>query len=79
VVRNPASRAARTFGTPRARPSVIRFVGEIISELRKVNWPPRQEAWRLTTLVIVVSIVIGAVLGLIDMGFSRIFAIIAGN
>ena len=57
----------------------IRFFGEIVSELRKVNWPNRQEAWRLTTLVIVIAIVIGAALGLIDMGFSRVFAIVAGN
>jgi preprotein translocase subunit SecE len=47
-----------------------RFVTEIISELRKVIWPTRDDVVYLTFVVVVVTIVIGAILGGIDMGFG---------
>ena len=39
--------------------SIIRFFSEVIGELRKVSWPSRQEATRLTILVLTLSITIG--------------------
>ena len=45
------------------------FVADVIGELRKVVWPTREEATRLTVMVIGVSLVVGAVLGLLDLGF----------
>jgi preprotein translocase subunit SecE len=47
-----------------------RFFMDIISELRKVVWPSRQEATHLTFVVAVVTILIGAALGGIDIGFG---------
>ena len=47
-----------------------RWATDIISELRKVTWPTRQETAHLTMVVIVVSLLIGAVLGSADIGFS---------
>ena len=61
------------------QPTGLRFFGEVISELRKVTWPSRQETTRLTILVLVVSIIIGAILGVIDIGFSRLFAALGGG
>jgi preprotein translocase subunit SecE len=49
------------------------FVGEIRSELRKVVWPTRREAFNLTALVIAMSVVVGLILGLIDYGFAELF------
>ena len=49
------------------RPNWIR---DIISELRKVQWPTREEAWHLTWVVILVSIAVGAALGGLDTGFG---------
>ena len=60
-------------------PGGIRFFGEVISELRKVTWPTRQETTRLTILVLVVSIAIGIFLGIIDIFFSRFFSVVAGT
>ena len=52
-------------------PSPIRkFFGDIISELRKVTWPTREETTRLTVAVVVVALSIGLVLGGIDIGFN---------
>ena len=46
------------------------FIGEVFSELRKVVWPTREEATRLTILVITISLIVGAVLGALDIGFG---------
>jgi len=54
-------------------------VGEIISELRKVVWPSRQEAIRLTIMVIVVSVAIGILLGLVDMVFTELVRFLLGR
>ncbi len=45
---------------------------DIIGELRKVTWPSRSEVYHLTLVVVVVSILFGAVLGGADLGFSWI-------
>ena len=47
-----------------------RFFMDIIGELRKVVWPTRQEAMHLTMVVIIVSVILGALLGGIDIGFG---------
>ena len=54
------------------------FFRETVGELRKVNWPTRQEAWNLTKVVLVVLLVMSAALGFVDFLFSRFFAWILG-
>ena len=67
VVSAPARRTRRLFGF--LRPS---FVTNIISELQKVVWPSRVETRNLTMVVIVVSLIVGVILGVVDWGFNRI-------
>ncbi len=57
---------------------VVRFVRETIAELRKVSWPSRDDATRLTIIVLVVLILTSASLGLLDFLFTRLFAFIIG-
>ncbi|MEE9401384.1 MAG: preprotein translocase subunit SecE [Dehalococcoidia bacterium] len=52
------------------------FIGETISELRKVVWPTRQEATYLTTIVIVVTVAVAITLWVIDVGFSEVMNVI---
>lgn len=47
-----------------------RFVMDIISELRKVVWPSRQDTVHLTVVVVIVALLVGAALGGIDIGFG---------
>ena len=47
-----------------------RWALDVISELRKVTWPSRQEVGHLTGVVVVVSVFVGAILGFADLGFS---------
>jgi len=49
---------------------VPRWISDILSELRKVTWPSRQEVFHLTVVVVVVSLFFGAILGAADMGFN---------
>jgi preprotein translocase subunit SecE len=53
-------------------------VRETVAELRKVNWPTRQEALRMTGLVLVVVAITGALLGFLDFLFARVFALLIG-
>jgi preprotein translocase subunit SecE len=47
-----------------------RWVEDIISELRKVTWPTRQDTTNLTMVVVVVSVAVGLALGGIDLLFN---------
>jgi preprotein translocase subunit SecE len=52
---------------------IFRLPREVIAELKKSTWPSREEATRLTIMVVIVSIVMGVLLGIADLGFSKIF------
>jgi len=52
--------------------SRFRFIGETITELKKVVWLSRREVIYLSTLVLVISVAAGLVLGAIDFGFSNL-------
>lgn len=47
-----------------------RFLMDIINELRKVVWPTRDDVIYLTIVVVIITILFGAVLGAIDFGFG---------
>jgi len=50
----------------------FRFIGETISELKRVVWLTRREVIYLTTIVLITAIAAGLVLGAIDYGFARL-------
>jgi preprotein translocase subunit SecE len=50
----------------------FKFIRETIAELKKVVWLTRREALYLTSLVILVAVAVGAILGGIDYLFSMI-------
>ena len=66
-----SQKAIAKRSTPR-----FRFIGETIAELKKVVWLSRQELAYLTTLVLIISISVGLVLGAIDYGFSKLVNIV---
>ena len=49
-----------------------RLVMETIAELRKVVWPSRAETRSLSTVVIVIAIAVGVLLGSVDWVFNRL-------
>ncbi len=62
-------------GEAGSRRGIFQFFGEVVSELKKVTWPSRQETVRLTLLVLAVSVAIGIVLGILDLLFTRLLDI----
>ena len=69
----------RVGGEIARRAFSIRMIGEIVGELRRVTWPTKEETLRLSIMVISVAVAVGAFLGLVDLGFARIMAILLGN
>jgi preprotein translocase subunit SecE len=57
---------------------IKRWWKETIGELRKVNWPTPKQAWRLTKIVVVVIVIMGALLGGLDFAFTRLIGWIVG-
>ena len=47
-----------------------RFFMDIFNELRKVVWPSREDTIHLTIVVVIVTLILGAILGGIDIGFG---------
>jgi preprotein translocase subunit SecE len=56
--------------------AIQRWYRETMGELRKVSWPTRQEAQRLTGIVVIVMIAMSLVLGLLDYIFSSLVTLI---
>jgi len=56
--------------------SPIQFIREVISELKKVNWPTRAETIKLTVVVIAISVIVAAYIGGLDALFLRIETVI---
>lgn len=44
----------------------------LVSELRKVTWPSRQNTVRLTAIVLLISLIIGAYVGIIDILLAKV-------
>ena len=75
----PAPASAKKSGGFRQW-AIVRFVRESYRELRyKVTWPTFQEARNMTIVVIVLSTVIGLILGLADQGLFHLFTTVTGK
>ena len=53
--------------------AVVRYYRETVGELKKVVWPTREEAIRLTWIVLVVITIMAIILGTADYLFSQLF------
>ncbi len=73
-----ARKAARSAAVPR-RPSRFAFIAETIAEMKKVTWLSRRELAYLTGLVLLVTVTVGAILGVIDLGFSALVNALLGR
>lgn len=53
-----------------------RYIRETRGELRKVTWPTREEAWRLTLIVLAVTAAFAVFLWAMDSMFSNLIRLI---
>lgn len=54
----------------------VTFLKEVRSELKKVVWPGRNEVIKLTSVVIIVSMVIGIYIGTLDIIITKVIDIL---
>jgi preprotein translocase subunit SecE len=61
--------AEKTVNQPNV---ILRYIREMRGELRKVTWPDREESWRLTAIVLGVTVLFALFLWVFDTIFSSI-------
>ena len=54
----------------------VQFIKEVITELKKVTWPTREETIKLTGMVIIMSVLVGAFIGGLDIILVKIVSIV---
>jgi len=52
------------------------FIGEVVSELKKVTWPNRKETLGTTGVTLLLVIVIAIYLGLVDYALSHLVQVL---
>ena len=55
---------------------IKRWFKDTAGELRKVSWPTREEALALTRIVLIVTIIMSAILGVLDFIFARLVGLL---
>ncbi len=62
------------------KPSIFirikRWWQETVGELRKVTWPTPKEAWDLTKIVLIVTLIMTVLLGVMDFIFSQLIGLL---
>lgn len=53
---------------------VIGFLRESKAELRKVTWPTKRQVYYSTLVVLILTVVVGAYLGLVDAVLTAVFS-----
>lgn len=59
--------------------AIARTFRETRSELRKVVWPSREETFRLTVVVVLISVVIGLILFVSDSIFLSLYTLLVNS
>lgn len=62
------------LSTTRMNP--VSYIKATLSELKQVAWPTRDQTIRLTVLVIVLSLAVGAYVGSLDLGFYNLLKLV---
>jgi preprotein translocase subunit SecE len=58
---------------------LVRFLGEVRAEVKKVTWPGWDELKKSTVVIIVFVIIMGLIIGLMDLLFSLILVDFLGR
>ena len=57
-------------------PGKDKIAGDVLSELKKVTWPSREETIKLTAVVVIISLIISLYIGIIDFLLARLLNIL---
>lgn len=56
--------------------SIATYIKETQAEMKHVNWPSREQTIRFTVMVIGVSLLTAAILGISDFVFSKLLTLL---
>lgn len=54
--------------------ALVSYVGEVREELSKVSWPKRTEVVKLTSTVVIITLIVGVFVGALDFLFAKILS-----
>ncbi len=54
------------------------YAKDVVNELKKVSWPNKKEVVKATGVVIAVTVVMGAIVGVFDLAFRALVNLIVG-
>lgn len=54
----------------------IQFFTDVRVEFSKVSWPSREELTQSTIIVIVVSLIVAAFIGVVDLGLNKVVGLL---
>lgn len=57
---------------------IQKWWNETVGELRKVTWPTKEEALKMTKIVTIVVLATAVFLGVVDFVFSRLVGLVLG-
>ncbi len=55
--------------------NLVTYLKEVRIELTKVSWPTREEATKLTTIILVSSLLVGLYVGGLDFIFTSLLGV----
>lgn len=58
---------------------VVQYLTEVRQELQRVSWPSREQTIQKTTLVVAVSLAVGAYIGVLDFVFTNMMTVLIGR
>lgn len=68
--------ARRAKGGKRRENAIVRYFRQTWAELKKVRWPTRREATNLSLIVLAVTVVMSAFLGVVDRLSDLLFSLL---
>lgn len=71
--RPKAPQAASSLPLPKMKRGIKGFYRDIVAEMKKVNWPTRQETVRLSGVVLAVCLMVIVILYLLTLVFGALF------
>jgi preprotein translocase subunit SecE len=57
---------------------LVKFIGEVRNELKRVSWPSRDEIRGSTTVVIVIVLILAVFVGLVDRALAFLVSFVFG-
>ena len=55
---------------------LFQFFKESKAELKKVEWPSKEDVFSSIKVVVLSTIIVAVILGLLDLGFTQLFRLI---